>query len=186
MGESLVPVERAVAVSGFPVATKGRGKTAVVGQAILKALQTATEEGGTPIAQTPLLKGVTGNGELKSKVLHKMAEDPDSPIIMEPGVRRFFTTLIPASHPTPTLIPIPFLPPPKGGNGMDIWKRFWNQRNRFWNRRINRSVRLRSITDHVGRMAEIRSCQPHHHLYTKWRQRICGPRISPVVPDSAG
>jgi len=83
VGESLVPVERAVAASGFPVAT-GRGdKAAEIGQAILRALQAATEEGRTPIAQSQLTKAVTGNAGLKLKVLHEMDDDPDSPIIME-------------------------------------------------------------------------------------------------------
>ena len=83
MGESLVVRERAVVRPGFQAAPTGGDKDTDVMEAILKALQRATDDRKTPIAQNDLLGEVKGNMSKKSTLLHQLAEDPLSPVIME-------------------------------------------------------------------------------------------------------
>jgi len=95
VGESLVPVERAVTTPGFPVATGVGGKDAALRWALLEALQAVTREGNVPIGQTQLIARVIGNTKMKSKLLQEMADDPDSPIIMQKQGKRYLYHLDP-------------------------------------------------------------------------------------------
>ena len=99
VGDSLVPVEVAKTESLW----NRPGESSVVGEKraklaaeILTALREAHDARLTPINQRTLLKEIKGFGaELKGSVLHELAEDPESPVVMEGDGRSKLYRLIP-------------------------------------------------------------------------------------------
>jgi hypothetical protein len=71
-------------------------KRAKLATEILTALRAAHDAGLTPITQTALLKKIEGFGtELKGSVLHELADDPLSPVVMERDGKRMLYRLDP-------------------------------------------------------------------------------------------
>jgi hypothetical protein len=97
VGESLVPVEVAHPESPWHrpgESTAAAERRAKLAKEILTALGEAHDAGLTPVNQRALLKDIIGFGaELKGSVLHELADDPLSPVVMERDGRSKFYRL---------------------------------------------------------------------------------------------
>jgi hypothetical protein len=85
VGDSLVPEEVVDGRSKWAkaVAPPVDGKREQMANAIETALREAEADGRTPITQTALLKLVSGATKMKSDILHELAADPNSPVLMD-------------------------------------------------------------------------------------------------------
>ena len=96
VGDSVVPVEVDTSgttwakVAGAP--DPKRTKRLRFVSEIVAALKDAHDAGLTPLTQTALLESVSGSAAPKAAVLHDLADDPDSPVVMEmDGKRKLYS-----------------------------------------------------------------------------------------------
>jgi len=95
VGDSLVPVEvvdtrsdwtKLVEDARDPFGEKGEQIRAEIVAALKQS------EGKTPIGQNDLLKGIRGNAKMKGEILHELAADPESRVMVEEhGVKKLYS-----------------------------------------------------------------------------------------------